>query len=69
MMQEHFKFRALETYIPKVSSHLKVFQQRIDNCIKTNNGKFDDVKPVISTFVLDTLGGKCFPLTIQMNID
>lgn len=58
MLAEHFKYRALETYVPKADHHLDVLKQRIDNSIEVNNGQFDNFKPVISTYVLDTLGGK-----------
>lgn len=38
--------------------HLAILNERLENCIQQNNGIFDDIKPIISTFVLDVLGGK-----------
>ncbi len=43
--------------------HLNVFNERVEKCIKENDGVFPDVKDMISPFVLDVLGG-----TLKMNV-
>lgn len=56
-LQPHLKLKALHSYLPNTKHYLSILNEKIDQCIKDNNGIFMDAKPVVSTFVLDVLGG------------
>lgn len=56
-LREHFKVRALEQYMVNTERHLRVFNERLDRCIKEEEGCFPDAKDIVSPFVLDVLGG------------
>ncbi|XP_075588153.1 cytochrome P450 4V2 isoform X2 [Dermatophagoides farinae] len=55
-LQPHLKLKALHSYLPNTKHYLSILNEKIDQCIKDNNGIFSDAKPVVSTFVLDVLG-------------
>mgnify|MGYP002714422617 CR=1 FL=1 len=59
-IQNHLKFKALQRYIANTERHLATLNERIDAVIDdmNKNGQIDDIKPILSTFVLDVLGGK-----------
>lgn len=59
-LRDHFKIRALERYMVNTKRHLNVFNERVEKCIKENDGVFPDVKDMISPFVLDVLGENLF---------
>lgn len=59
-IQGHLKFKALQRYIANTERHLATLNERIDAVIDdvNKNGQIDDIKPILSTFVLDVLGGE-----------
>ncbi|XP_075676507.1 cytochrome P450 4V2-like [Dermatophagoides pteronyssinus] len=59
-LQPHLKLKALHSYLPNTKHYLTILNEKIDQCIKDNDGKFMDAKPVVSTFVLDVLGANFF---------
>ncbi|XP_027198847.2 cytochrome P450 4C1-like [Dermatophagoides pteronyssinus] len=61
-IQGHLKFKALQRYIANTERHLATLNERIDAVIDdvNKNGQIDDIKPILSTFVLDVLGENIF---------
>ncbi|OTF69599.1 hypothetical protein BLA29_011653, partial [Euroglyphus maynei] len=61
-IQGHLKFKALQRYIANTERHLATLNERIDAIIDdvNKNGQIDDIKPILSTFVLDVLGENIF---------
>ncbi|XP_075589677.1 cytochrome P450 4d8 isoform X2 [Dermatophagoides farinae] len=61
-IQNHLKFKALQRYIANTERHLATLNERIDAVIDdmNKNGQIDDIKPILSTFVLDVLGENLF---------
>lgn len=57
-MSPHFRMESLNFYFSNVEKYLKLLNENIDKCIDDGDGRFKDAKPIVASFIADTIGGK-----------
>ncbi|XP_075584948.1 cytochrome P450 4c21 isoform X1 [Dermatophagoides farinae] len=59
-MSPHFRMESLNFYFSNVEKYLKLLNENIDKCIDDGDGRFKDAKPIVASFIADTIGVNFF---------